>query len=327
MKAIVITEFGGPDKLALDDVPPPDLREGHVLVDVHATALNRADLIQRRGFYPPPKGETDILGLECAGVVSEIGPGVSRVKPGDRVMALLPGGGYAEQVGVHERMAIRVPDALSFEQAAAIPEAFLTAREGLFTLGHLAPESFVLVHAAAGGVGSAAVQLARLHGAHVLATAGSDEKLARVEELGANTLINYKTDDFAEVARDVTKKHGVDVVLDFVGGAYWKQHAKCLAVGGRVVVIGVLGGATAEVNLGQLLQKRFQILGLVMRARPLEDKIAISEAFVRESLPALDRGDLKPIVDCTFPLAEAAKAHEYMESNKNFGKIVLRVRD
>jgi putative PIG3 family NAD(P)H quinone oxidoreductase len=323
MKAVVITEFGGPEKLALAEVPAPKPGENQVLIEVKATALNRADLLQRRGLYPPPKGETEILGLECAGVVAELGPGVSAVQKGDRVMALLAGGGYAERVVCHERMAAPIPAGLSFEQAAAIPEAFLTAREALFTLGRIEPGGFVLVHASAGGVGSAAVQLAREHGARVIATAGSLEKLARVRELGAEVLVDYKTQDFEQVVSEVTQKKGVDVVLDFIGGSYWEKHARCLAVAGRCVVIGVLGGLSADVNFAQLLRMRHQLLGLVMRSRPLEEKIAITQRFIRESLPGFADGKLVPVIDRVFPIAEVRAAHERMEQNANIGKIVL----
>jgi putative PIG3 family NAD(P)H quinone oxidoreductase len=325
MKAIVVTSPGGPESLTLADVPEPTLAPGKVVVRVRATALNRADLLQRRGLYPPPKGESEILGMECAGEVAAVGEGVTSFAVGDRVMALLPGGGYAEKVVVPEKMIIPVPENLSFEQAAAIPEAFLTAREALFTLGKLRADDFVLVHAAGSGVGSAAVQVAREAGARVIATAGSAEKLARVAELGAHVLVNYRTEDFAAVAMTESRKHGVDIVLDFVGASYWPKHAACLAVGGRCVCIGVLGGAAAEVNLAQLLMRRYQVLGLVMRARDVSDKIAITQAFIRETLPLFASGRLHPVVDQVFPLAEAAKAHERMEANENFGKIVLTV--
>lgn len=325
MKAIVIREPGGPEVLSLEDVPEPALGEGQLAIDVRATALNRADLLQRRGLYPPPKGESEILGLECAGVVAAHGPGASGPPVGARVMALLPGGGYAERVVVPARLALPIPDELGFEQAAAIPEAFLTAQEALFSLGRAAPGDTVLVHAAAGGVGSAAVQLAREQGARVVATAGSDEKLERVRALGADVLVNYKTQDFAEAVRAATGGKGADVVLDFVGGAYWEKHASCLGVGGRVVVIGVLGGPMAEVNLAQLLMRRYQILGLVMRSRPVADKIAISQTFARNWLPRFSTGKLRPVVDCVLPLAEARQAHERMENNANVGKIVLKV--
>lgn len=323
MKAVVIREPGGPEVLSVEEVPEPALGPGHIAIDVRATALNRADLLQRRGVYPPPMGESEILGLECAGVVAAHGADAKSPPVGTRVMALLPGGGYAERVVVPERMAIPIPDELSFEEAAAIPEAFLTADEALFTLGRLAAGEHVLIHAAAGGVGTAAVQLAREHGARVIATAGSSEKLERARALGASVVVDYKTQDFAEEVRAETGGHGADVVLDFVGGAYWAKHAQCLAVGGRVVVIGVLGGPMAEVNLAQLLMRRYQILGLVMRSRPVADKIALSQRFVRNWLPRFETRRLVPVIDCVMPLAEAARAHERMEQNANVGKIVL----
>jgi len=325
MKAIIVREPGDPDVLELRDVPDPELRSGYVLVDVKAAALNRADLLQRRGLYPPPKGESEILGLECSGVVAELGAGVSSVRPGDRVMALLPGGGYAERVAVPERMLVPIPERLGFADAAAVPEAFLTAREALFTLGAIGADETVLIHASAGGVGSAAVQLARRAGARVVATAGSAEKLSRVKELGADVVVNYKTEDFAEAVQRATDGKGADVVLDFVGASYWPKHTRCLAIGGRIVIIGVLGGATAEVNFAQVLSRRYQILGLVMRSRSVLDKIEITRRFVRETLPFLADGTLRPIVDRVYPLAEARAAHERMEANANFGKLVLTV--
>ncbi len=325
MKAIVIREPGGPEVLSLEEVPEPSLGAGQIAIDVKATALNRADLLQRRGIYPPPKGESEILGLECAGVVAAHGPGAGGPPIGSRVMALLAGGGYAERVVIPERMALPIPDGLSFEQAAAIPEAFLTAQEALFTLGRLAPGQTALVHASAGGVGSAAVQLAHEHGARVVATAGSSDKLERVRALGADVLIDYKTQSFADVVRDVTEGRGADVVLDFVGGAYFDQHTSCLAVGGRLIVIGVLGGATAQLNLAQLLMRRYQILGLVMRSRSVTDKVAISQTFARDWLPRFGSGKLTPVVDSVMALADARRAHERMEANANVGKIVLRV--
>ena len=327
MKAVTITEFGGPENLKVTEVAEPSFSEQQVLVEVHATALNRADLLQRRGKYSPPPGESEILGLECAGRVSACGASVSNVKPGDRVMALLAGGGYAESVVIDARMAIPIPPSLSYVEAAAIPEAFLTAREALFTLGALQPQENVLVHAAAGGVGSAAVQLARAHGANVFATAGSEEKLRFVESLGAKFAINYKTSDFAELLLEKTQKVGTHVILDFIGASYWEKHAKCLASGGRCVVIGVMGGAQASVNFGQLLFRRHQILGLVMRTRPLIDKIAMTQRFVRESLPSLASRKLKPIIDQVYEFADVANAHRRMEDNANIGKIILKVRD
>ncbi len=325
MKAIVIVEPGGPEKLELREVAAPALRDGCVLVDVKATALNRADLLQRRGFYPPPKGETDILGLECAGVVAELGAGVSSVAPGDRVMALLPGGGYAERVLVPEKMLIPIPANLSFEQAAAVPEAFLVAREALFTLGRMRANDVVLIHASAGGVGSVAVQLAKQAGARIVATAGSDDKLAWVAALGADVVVNYKSGDFVDAVKKLSDGKGADVVLDFVGAAYWQKHASCLSIGGRVISIGVLGGASAEVNFAQLMSRRYQLLGLVTRSRDVSEKIVITQAFIRETLPLIASGAVKPLIDSVFPLADAVKAHERMEANLNLGKIVLSV--
>ncbi len=326
MKAVCIREPGGTDQLEIREVPDPEPIENQVQLDVHATALNRADLLQRRGLYPPPKGESDIMGLECSGVVSRIGPGVSAVSVGDRVMALLPGGGYAEKVVIPEHMAIPIPECFEFHQAAAIPEAFLTAREGLFTLGCLAPNDTVLVHAAGGGVGSAAVQLAHDFGAQVIATAGGPEKLALAKELGADYCVNYRSEDFADVVKQATKGKGANVILDFIGGSYWDKHAKSLATAGRLVVIGIMGGAKVTLNFGQVLSRRWQILGLVMRARPVAEKVAITRAFVRESLPALADGRMRPVVDRVFPMDEVVAAQERMERNENLGKIVLAIR-
>ena len=327
MRAVTITEFGGPENLRIASVPEPAFTDSQVLIDVYATALNRADLLQRRGKYAPPPGESDILGLECAGIVAACGVDVSRVKVGDRVMSLLGAGGYAERVAIDARMAIPIPDSLSFVEAAAIPEAFSTAREALFGVGQLRAQDKVLVHAAAGGVGSAAVQLARAHGAVVLATAGSERKLEFVKSLGAHRVINYRTSDFADEVMAQTEGAGVQVVLDFIGAAYWERHARCLADSGRCIVIGVMGGAQATVNFGQLLFRRQQILGLVMRTRPIIEKIAMTRRFIRESLPLLSSGHLRPIVDEIYSLECASDAHRRMENNENIGKIILKVRD
>lgn len=324
MKAVLVTAPGGPECLELNDVPDPVAGEREVLIEVHATALNRADLLQRRGLYPPPPGASPVLGLECAGVVRALGPGVSAARVGDRVMALLAGGGYAEQVAVNEQLLLPVPERLSFEQAAAVPEAFLTASEALFGLGRLMPGEWVLVHAAAGGVGSAALQLARAAGAQVLATT-SGKKCDAVRALGAARVVDREQEDFAAVAREVTGGRGVDVIVDLVGAAYAARHAECLAVLGRHVVVGLVGGANAEIDLRRLLQKRHSLLGLVMRTRALHDKIALVERFRRTWLDHLADGRLQPIIDSTFSLTQVARAHERMERNENIGKIVLRV--
>ena len=327
MKAVVVLEPGGPEQLQLVERPDPSPGAGEIAIDIHATALNRADLLQRRGLYPPPPGVTDILGLECAGIVSALGPGCTgRLAPGDRVMALLAGGGYAERVVVPEALAMQVPEALSFELAAAVPEAFLTASEALFVAGALQPTDSVLIHAAAGGVGSAAVQLAHYAGARVFATAGGTAKCDWVRALGADTAIDYLSRDFAQVVLEATAGRGVDVILDFIGASYAEQHGACLAVRGRHVVIGTLGGAKANVNFGRLLQKRQTLVGMVMRTRSIPEKLQLTRAFVRTTLPLLEGGRVKPLVDSVFSLREVARAHERMEANENLGKIVLRVR-
>lgn len=324
MKAMVVTTPGGPEVLELREVPDPVPSEREVLIDVRATALNRADLLQRRGRYPAPAGASGVLGLECAGVVSALGAGVSSLSVGARVMALLPGGGYAERVAVHEQLTLPIPDGWTFERAAAVPEAFLTASEALFGLGALKPREWVLIHAAGSGVGSAAVMLAKAAGARVLATT-SDAKRERVAALGAERVVARESEDFAAVASEVTGGRGVDVILDLVGASYMAKHQACLAVLGRHVVIGLLGGTKAELDLARVLSQRHSILGLVMRTRPLADKLAVVERFRRDWLGRLATGELGPLLDSTFPLADAAKAHAHMEANANFGKIVLTI--
>jgi tumor protein p53-inducible protein 3 len=324
MQAIVVTAPGGPEQLALATLPDPEPGERELLIDVRATALNRADLLQRRGLYPPPPGASAILGLECAGVVRALGPGVSATRVGDRVMALLPGGGYAERVVVHEQLALPIPEALSFEQAAAVPEAFLTANEALFSLARLMPGEWVLVHAAASGVGLSAVQLARAAGARVIATT-SARKLEAVRALAVERVVDRESEDFVAVAREVTAGRGVDVIVDLVGASYLAKNSEILGNLGRHVVIGLVGGTRAEIDLSRVLRQRHSLLGLVMRSRPLLDKIGAVERFRREWLHRVADGTLAPLVDRVFPFAEAAAAHARMEANENVGKIVLAI--
>jgi tumor protein p53-inducible protein 3 len=327
VKAVRVSEPGGPERLQLVEEPDPLPGPGEIAIDIHASALNRADLLQRRGLYPPPPGITDILGMECAGMVSALGPGcVGTFAIGERVMALLGGGGYAERVVVPEALAMKVPSVLSFEQAAAIPEAFLTAREALLAAGRLAARESVLIHAAAGGVGSAAVQLARTLGARVFATAGGEAKCEWVRALGADTVIDYKSQDFAAIIDQETGGRGVDVILDFVGAAYAEQHAACLAQQGRHVLLGLLGGAQMSLNLGRLMSKRQTLVGITMRGRSMLEKVELSRAFSRTTLPLFADGRLKPLLDGVFELKDVARAHERMEANLNLGKIVLKVR-
>jgi putative PIG3 family NAD(P)H quinone oxidoreductase len=325
MQAIVVTAPGGPEVLALSDVPEPVPGEREVLIDVHAAALNRADLLQRRGRYAQPAGASDVLGLECAGVVAALGPGTSTARVGDRVMALLPGGGYAERVAVHEQLTLPVPTGLDFVQAAAIPEAFLTASEGLFELGRAGPGDWVLIHAGASGVGTAALQLARLAGARTVTTTSAG-KVRALAGLGAERVVARETEDFRAVVLELTAGRGVDVILDLVGAKYFADNSESLAVLGRHVVVGLVGGAKTEIDLGRVWSRRQSLLGLAMRSRPLADKIAVVERFRRRWLHRLDDGALRPCVDRVFSLGEAAAAHAHLEANANVGKVVLELR-
>jgi putative PIG3 family NAD(P)H quinone oxidoreductase len=277
-------------------------------------------------LYPPPPGESDILGLECAGVVTEIGPDASPDWLGRRVMCLLGSGGYSERVTVSERRALPVPESLDLVQAAAIPEAFLTANEALFEEAQLEPRQVVLVHAAAGGVGSAAVQLARAAGARVLATAGSAHKCAFVESLGAERCFDYKAGPFAEAIEALLGPRAVDVIIDFVGASHWDGNQRVLADQGRLVSVGVLGGNRVTLDLAQLLRRRQRVLGMVKRSRTELEKVAATHRFERRGLAWFETGTLRPLVDRVFALDEVAEAHAYMEQNQNLGKIVLSMR-
>jgi len=281
--------------------------------------------MQRMGQYPPPPGESDILGLELAGEVEAVGAAVKDITPGDRVFGLVGSGGYAEKAVIDARMAMPIPAGWNFAQAAAVPEVFFTAQETLFTLGGLQEGETVLIHAAASGVGTAGIQMARETGARIFVTAGSAEKIHRCIELGATTGCNYKEQDFAEWVKEVTNGQGVDVIEDFIGAAYWERNLRSLKTGGRLVLVGLMGGVKVEANLGLLMTKRLQIFGSVLRSRPLADKIAITQRFRTKWLPLLAAGRIKPIVDRVFPLAQAVDAHRYMEENRNFGKIILGV--
>jgi tumor protein p53-inducible protein 3 len=322
MKAILFDQPGGPDVLRYGEAPDPQHGEGELLVRVYATAVNRADTLQRRGAYPPPEGASPILGLELAG---EVVGGAGDWRPGDRVMAVVTGGGYAELAMVPAGMAMRIPERLSFEQAAALPEAFLTAYLNMFTLGHLQAGEAVLVHAGASGVGTAAIQLARAAGARVLATAGTDDKLVRCRELGAEVTINYKRESFRERVAEATEGRGVDLVLDFVGAPYWDDNLASLATNGRLALIGFLAGSRGQLDLGPIMSKRLSVFGTTLRRTPLPQKIALTESFAAFALARFEAGELHPVVDTVLPLEQAAEAHRRMEQNSNTGKIVLKV--
>ncbi len=328
MKAIVVGEGGA---LAYREVPDPVLRPGEVMVDVHATALNRADLSQRAGHYPPPAGESDILGLEMAGVVSEVPDGVRGVHVGDRVSALLPGGGYAERVAVPAAMLMPVPEGWSCAQAAALPEAAFTAFLNLFLEAGLRAGERVLIHGGASGVGTAAIQQATLAGASVFATAGSDAKVATCRRLGAELAVDYPRRDFAEAVREHTGTAAgggcVDVVLDMVGEPYFERNLELLRVGGRMVFIATLGGSRASFDIRRLMAMRATLKGSTLRSRPLAEKVRIRQAFEDRFGQALAEGRLDPVIDSVVPIAEVAEAHERMRANRNVGKIVLVVRE
>ncbi|BCJ87236.1 NAD(P)H-quinone oxidoreductase [Effusibacillus dendaii] len=328
MKAVLMNGFGDSDVLYIGEHPDPIMGEQDLLVRVRATALNRADLLQRRGLYPPPPGASEILGLEMAGEVVSVGAAVTGWKPGDRVCALLPGGGYAELVSIPADMAIRLPDSFSFEQGAAIPEVFLTAYLNLFWLGGLQPGQKVLVHAGASGVGTAAIQLIREAGAVSIVTAGAPEKLQRCFELGAAAGWNYKEGSFAPWVKEQTDGKGVNIILDFVGASYFADNLASLAVDGRLVIIGTMGGSNVnDLNLGYILARRLQIIGTALRSRSVQDKIRLTKEFSDFAWQRFADGRLQPIIDSVYDWKDAAKAHAYMESNANVGKIILRVTD
>jgi NADPH2:quinone reductase len=326
MRAIVITTPGGPEVLALRDVPSPVPQRGEARVRVRATAINRADLLQRMGAYPaPPDAPRDIPGLELAGEVDAIGELVTAVKVGDRVFGLAGGGTYAEQVTVPERTLVRIPEGLSFNEAAAIPEAFVTAYDAMVTQAKLAAGETVLIHAAGSGVGTAAVQIARAIGAFSIGTARTAAKLDRARPMGLGDVVVVENGKFAEHVNRITNGRGVDVVVDLVGGAYVAEELACVAPRGRIVVVGLLAGARADVDLGVLMRKRIEMRGTMLRSRPLEEKILAANALARNLAPLFATRVLEPVIDKVFPLAKAGDAHAYVASNEGFGKVVLEV--
>ena len=327
MRAIQVVGQGKDAKLVLGEAPKPELGAGELRIAVAATAVNRADLMQRRGLYPPPPGASPILGLECAGVVSEIGAGAAGFARGDRVMALLGGGGYAEEVCVDAGSAMPVPAGVSLVEAAGIPEVFLTCHLNLFQLAAAPAGGWALVHGGGSGIGTAAIQMLRAAGIHSIVTAGSAEKCARCLELGADAALDYTKGEFAPAVLEKTGGVGVDVALDSIGAPYLAQHLACLRVGGRLVLIGLMGGARADVNLGLVVAKRLSIIGSTLRARPIAEKAEIVRGFRARFGAALEAGKLRAIVDRVLPLADAQSAHDRVEASTHFGKVILRVRD
>jgi NADPH2:quinone reductase len=327
MKAVVITRPGGPEVLEVREVPAPEPRGDQVRVRVRACGLNRADLLQRRGSYPAPAGvPADVPGLEFAGEVDALGPNcVGPLREGDRVFGIVGGGAQAEYVVTHERAAVPIPENLDFEHAAAVPEVFITAHDALETQAGLRPGEAVLVHAVGSGVGTAALQLARASGCFVFGTSRTAEKLQRAKELGLDVGIESTREAFADVVRAQTGGAGVNVIVDLVGAQALEGNLEALAVGGRIVVVGVLGGGTASLRLPALMAKRARLIGTVLRSRPTEEKVAATRAFAARVVPWLERGLVRPVVDRVFPLDAVRAAQERLESNLGFGKVVLRV--
>lgn len=326
MKAIVIETPGDESVLQLGELPEPEVGRAELRIRVVATAVNRADLLQRQGHYPPPPGAPATLGLECAGEVIEVGADVRGWQVGDRAMALLAGGGYAEQVVVHAGSAMRVPDALPLEEAAALPEVFLTVFSNVFQLGALPEGGAALVHGGGSGIGTAAIQLVRAAGGTIVVTAGSEEKCERCRTLGA-IAVNYNDGDFVAAAQEASDGRGVDVVLDSIGAPYLARNLQALAIGGRLVIIGLMGGAKAELPMGPLLVRRLQVIGSTLRARPVEEKAEIVRGFLTRFGAGVESGTLRPIIDRVLPLAQAGDAHRAMKASEHFGKIVLRVAE
>jgi NADPH:quinone reductase len=328
VKAILLDGFGGPEVLKQGETQAPAAGAGRILIRVHATSVNRPDIVQRQGNYPPPPGESPLLGLEAAGVVEAVGAGVTEFRPGERVFALLGGGGYAELATAHAGHVMRIPPSMSFEQAACICETYLTAYMNLFLYARLADGETVLLHGGGGGVTTAAMQLVKalVPRAKLLVTT-STGKVERVKALGADVVIDYKTEDFAEAVQHHTDKRGVDVILDHLGGSYLPQNVRSLAVGGRLAVIGVMGGRKGELDVGRVLTSRLSILGSTLRPRPIEEKAAIIRSFERDALPHLATGRIAPLIHRVYPLEQAAEAHRAMEASEHFGKLVLRVRE
>jgi len=326
MRSIVITRPGGPEVLELRDTPAPEPGRGEVRVRVRATAVNRADLLQRMGAYPaPPDVPADVPGLEFAGEVDALGRDVRDWAVGDRVFGLTGGGAYAELIVAHGRALARIPDSLSFEQAAAVPEAFITAWDAMVTQAGLTAGETVLVHAVASGVGTAAVQIARALGARCIGTSRTNDKLVRAKELGMSEGVAAEGGRFAEAVLRASSGRGVDVILELVGGSYLADDLVCAAPRARIVLVGLLAGARAELDLGLLLRKRLTVVGTVLRSRPLEEKIDAMQRFARHVVPLLASAELVPVVDLVLPLARAAEAHARMAGSEGIGKIVLSV--
>lgn len=328
MKAVLMEGFGGVEVLKLGDVERPVAGEGQVLVKVFATTVNRPDLVQREGKYPPPPGDSEILGLEVSGVIEELGAGVTGWKAGDRVISLVGGGGYAEYAVAYASHLMKIPDSMSFEEAACVCESYITAFLNVFMIGELKDGQTAILHGGGGGVNTAAIQLSKaLTPATRLIVTAAPEKMERVKEIGADLLINFReTPDFTEVVKEFTNKKGVDLILDHVGAKYLAPNMNSLGYKGRLVIIGVTSGIKAELNLALMMVKRQQIIGSVLRSRPVPEKGEIVAEFTRRALPRFADRTIVPIIEKVFSLDQVADAHRMMEEDKHFGKIVLKIQ-
>ncbi|QWF22515.1 NAD(P)H-quinone oxidoreductase [Nocardioides sp. LMS-CY] len=325
MRAVIAAEPGGPEVLSVAELPDPEPGPGEVLLDVAAAGLNRADLLQRQGFYPPPPGASDVIGMECSGTVAAIGSGVEGWSVGDQACALLAGGGYAERVVVPAGQLMPLPAGVDLVTAAALPEVAATVWSNVFMVAGLQPQETLLVHGGAGGIGSFAIQLAHRLGARVATTAGSPDKLAACAALGADVTIDYREQDFVAVVKDATDGRGADVILDNMGAKYLDRNIDALAIQGRLVIIGMQGGTRAELDINKLLRKRGAVIATNLRGRPSDEKAAICASVVEHVWPLVAEGLVRPVVGRSFPLAEAAGAHAFMESGEHSGKILLTV--
>jgi putative PIG3 family NAD(P)H quinone oxidoreductase len=324
MHAVVITEPGGPEVLRWTEVPDPRPGRGEVLIDVAASGVNRADMMQRQGHYPPPPGAPPYPGLECSGTIAAVGEGVTGWQPGDQACALLAGGGYAERVAVPAGQLLPVPASTTLIEAAALPETVCTVYANVFQGARLAKGETLLVHGGSSGIGTTAIQLGKLAGAVVAVTAGSPEKLDACRRLGADITINYREDDFAEALMEATGGHGADVILDIIGAGYLAKNIAALAPDGRIANIGLQQGRRAELDFGALMAKRGTIMSTSLRARPVEQKAAIVAAVAASVWPLVDAGEVRPVIDCELPMTQAAEAHRIMTASSHTGKIVLR---
>jgi putative PIG3 family NAD(P)H quinone oxidoreductase len=327
MRAVVIPEPGGPEVLEIEERPVPSADEDEILIAVAAAGVNRPDVFQRKGQYSPPPGAPDIPGLEISGIVAALGPGARRFKVGDEVIALVPGGGYAEYCVVHETNALPLPKPLTLVEGAGVPETTFTVWHNVFERGRLRPGEWLLVHGGASGIGTTAIQLAKAFGAFVVATAGSDQKCEALKRLGADRAVNYKTTDFVEATIEASLGHGADVILDMVGGDYLARNCAATAPDARIVQISTLAGSKAEVDLRLVMQKRLVLTGSMLRPRPRQFKAELARALEETVWPLIAIGRYKPVIDRIFPLDEVADAHRRIESGEHFGKIILTMTE